>query len=280
MAQPTGAGGGGAAEAQLERAELAKVRLDSFEAAPATVKTFGAARIAWSVTKPDSPFDIAIQLNGQPVAASGITSVSLIQSTTYALDAVTAHAARQLGQRTVRVDSSACMSHNFDPILIASPLKTQFDALFGGSGQFSLRGGGTTVTLGAGVIDIAAPLTIHVPDWFDAAMNVAIRLAVYGGAAVEVSAPTVTADVEWSFFANLASLECGQFIQRGMAQMAQAFLTEIVATQLVPQVRQTATSMIGSAIAMIEAADPQKRTFVLTLVALGTNGLTFTACPK
>jgi hypothetical protein len=267
--------------AQKERAELQKVVLHSFNANPLAVKTFGATALSWNVTLPtDSPFDMSVLLNGKDVAPIGNQTVNLLQTTVFTLSAATEHAGRQLRTLTVRVDASDCRAHTIDPFLITQPLKTEFDTRFGGSSKFSLRGNGTTVTLGDGTINIDVPLTINVPDWFDADMNINIQLAVSGGSRVLVTAPVVSADVSWSFFENLLSLGCGDLVQSGMTQMAQAFLSDIVNSELVPKVTQAITDQVNGFITSLQTADPQHRTYVMTLLVLSGGGLTFTACPK
>jgi hypothetical protein len=167
-----------------------------------------------------------------------------------------------------------------DAFPITQTLKTNFDARFSGSSQFSLRDGKTQVTAGDGVLSISAPLTINVPNWFDADMNIAIQLAVSGGFQVVVSAPVVNVDVSWSFFENLASLGCGEAIQSGMSQMAQAFLRSIVDAEVIPAVTQAITGQVAEFVKSLQDADPQRRAYAMTLLTLSPNGLRITACPR
>ncbi len=74
--------------------------LKRFGANPTTVPTFGTTTLSWSVTIPDSEFDIGIELNKQAVPVIGIKSLSLTQSTAFSLQAVTENAGRLLRRLT------------------------------------------------------------------------------------------------------------------------------------------------------------------------------------
>jgi hypothetical protein len=67
-------------------------------------------------------------------------------------------------------------------------------------------------------------------------MAIGIKLAVSPGRPVSVSAPTVSVDVRWNFFEHLASLFRTGAVPSGMEKLAQAFLADIVAADLVPAV--------------------------------------------
>jgi hypothetical protein len=266
---------------QKERDELKKVVLHSFTANPPNVKTLGSVALAWNVTLPPvSPFDIQVKLNGQDVDPIGSATRTLLQTTPFTLSAATDHAGRQLRTLTVHVDGAECRTQTTDPFAITQPLKTEFDKRFTGSSAFKLSGNGTSVTLGNETINISVPLTINVPDWFDADMSITIQLKVIDASPVTVIAPIVSADVSWSFFENLASLGCGHFVESGMTKMAEAFLGQIVQTELIPVVRKGLTDVIASFEASLKAADPGHRTFALGAFVLSPAGLKITACPK
>jgi hypothetical protein len=265
---------------QKEREALKQVKLNSFVANPSTVKTLGSVALAWNVTVPFSPFDIQVKLNEKAVDPVGSESRTLIQSTAFALSASTDHAGRQLKVLTVHVDGSDCRTQTTDPFPITQPLKTEFDNRFSASSKFSLSGNGTTVTLGNETINISVPLTINVPDWFDADMSIAIQLKLIDASPVTMIAPIVSADVSWTFFENLASLGCGHFVEGGMTQMAEAFLGNIVESELIPLVEQRISNAITTFTTSLQTADPSHRTFALAALILGPAGLKITACPK
>ena len=265
---------------QQELAELKKVVLGHFSAAPRTVTPFGSTTLSWSVTKPDVPLDIIIKLGVTPVAADGSETVSLLQTTTFDLSATSPHAAVQLSQTTVQVDSSSCQPFNIDAQQVISLIKTNVDGRFSSSDKFSLQGAGTQVTLGDGVANVSVPLTLSVPDWFDADMGIDAKLNISGGTSIIVSASSITANVNWSFFENLASLECGHFIQSGMSQLAQTLIADIIQAEMVPQLLQAANQLLSGNISTAQSNDPQHRTFALSLASLSSSGLTFTLCPK
>src|SRR5580693_5643640 len=114
------------------------------------------------------------------------------------------------------------------------------DAGFSGGGNFTLKDGGSTVTAGAnGLVDIHVPITIDVPDWFDADMDIHIELMISGADGhVFVAAPVVDPTASFSLASNLASLGCSDAVSTGMTKMAYAYLERIVDNELRPAITQ------------------------------------------
>jgi hypothetical protein len=265
---------------KMEREALKKIVRHSLNANPRTVKTFETTTVSWNVTVPPNfEFDIAVKLNGEDVVPTGSKSFRLIQPTPFALSVATEHAGRQLRKLTVNVDQSECMDKLFESVIISSLLKTEFDKRFSGRSQIKLRGTGTEVSLGDGIISISVPLSIKVPNWFDAKMSIGIQLAVLAGSPITVSAQSVSVNVSWSFFEHLASLFCTGFVQSGMEQMAQVLMSDIVNSQLVPALKEGLTEQANEFIESLSEADPQHRAYVIKFVALSSGGLKLTACP-
>lgn len=265
-----------------EREELKKVVAKSFTADPRSVNTFGTTRLAWEVILPaNSPFDIEVVLEGDAVQPIGSTSVTLSSTRTFSLGAKTEHAGRALKRVSVEVDDSACQTKllvRADDIV--NVIKAEMDQRFSGSSDFRLKDNGTSVSVGDGTIGIAVPLEIEVPNWFNADMAISIKLAVLPGRPVSVTAPTVSVDVRWNFFEHLASLFCTGAVQSGMEKLAQAFLADIVAADLVPAVADSLSGRVREFLDGLQADDPLQRTWVPRLVSLSGAGFTVTGCPR
>jgi hypothetical protein len=154
---------------------------------------------------------------------------------------------------------------------------------FSGGGNFTLKTGGSTVTAGAnGLVDIHVPLTIDVPDWFDADMDIHLQLTISGADGhVFVAAPVVDPEVRWSLLSNLASLGCTDAIGKGMTQISKAFLERIVDEEIRPAVTQNIVDQVNVFLTMLHNNDAQKRTFVMTTLIFSANeGLLITGCPQ
>jgi hypothetical protein len=268
-----------------EREALKTVVLHTFVVNPLTVKPFDTVTASWNVTIPtDTPFDMFVELNGKAMPPTGSQTFAVNQQTVFSLAAAISDdptVARILRQVTVHLDTSECRSESFPASVVTAPLKQVFDDVFGGAGQFTLKDGGTSVTAGdAGAVNIDVPLSINVPDWFDADMNIAIQLTITGASQVFVAAPVVNPQVSWSFLSNLLSLACTSFIGDGMTQISKVFLEEIVDQQLRPRVTQMLVDQINAFTGSLETADPQHRTYVMTSLIFNASGLLITACPK
>jgi hypothetical protein len=272
--------------AGMERAAIRNVVVRSFTVTPDAVETGGAVTVAWKVTVPDSNDIIELKLNGQLITSFGQKSFSnLTQTTDFVLSASTENEETVLRKLRVRVDVPDCRWGPSLPVngfVITSTLELEFNNRFSTSSQFSLRGNGTVVTLDDGAINIAVPVTIHVENWFNADMDVAIKLSVTGGGGspVLVLSRGVSLEVSWSFFENLASLGCTHFVESGMSQLGQALMSDIVKSELVPKVAQAFNDQVKKFIAEVEAGDPQQRTYVLAFFSLSPGGLRFKVCPK
>lgn len=283
-----GGGGDGGDPPELvkkEREALKSVVLHTFVVNPLTAKPFSTVTASWNVTLPtNTPFDMFVELNGKGVPSTGSQTFTVNQQTTFSLAAAITDdptVARVLKQVTVHMDTSECRSESFPASVVTVPLKQVFDDVFGGTSQFNLKDGGTSVTAGdAGAVNIDVPLSIDVPDWFDADMDIAIQLTITGASQVFVAAPVVNPKVSWSFLSNLLSLACTSFIGDGMTQISKVFLEEIVDQQLRPTVTQMLVDQINMFTSSLQAADPQHRAYVMTALIFNAGGLTFTACPK
>ena len=267
---------------EKEREALNKVVVRKFTADPRSVKTFETTKLSWDVAVPaDSPFDIEVVLDGDLVQPIGSTSVKLSSSRTFRLAAKTEHEGRTLKQVKVAVDDSACQTKllvRADDIV--NVIKAQLDLRFSGNSDFRLKDNGTSVSVGDGTIGITVPLEIKVPNWFNADMAIGIKLAVQPGRPDPVTAPTVSVDVRWNLFEHLASLFCTAAVQKGMEKLAQAFLADIVAADLVPAVADKLREEVAEFLDGLQKDDPLRRTWVPRLMTFSVPGFTVTACPK
>ena len=210
----------------------------------------------------------------------GTASRTLSQSTAFTLAAVTDHAGRLLRSLNVTVDHSDCQTRVLEAFVITSILKNEFDSRFTGSNKFSLRGDGTEATLGNGVIIIHVPLTINVPDWFDADMSIDLQLSMVPGKPLGLVVTQTSVDVDWTFFENLLSLGCGSLVESGMEQMAQAFMRNIAEVEIAPKVQKQFIDQVNSFLASLKNSDPAHREFLPTALILSPAGFSITGCPK
>jgi hypothetical protein len=86
---------------------LAKVKLESFTAAPSTIVPFQSSTLAWTVSGPKEG-GFTVDLDGVAVAATGKLAVSPPASRAYGLTAHAGTITTDLGGTYVTVDTSAC----------------------------------------------------------------------------------------------------------------------------------------------------------------------------
>ena len=272
---------------RLEGGELAAIPgvvVQRFTATPEAVVTGGATTVAWKVIVPDSNDIIELKLNGELITSFGQKQfTNLTQSTDFLLSAATSHEEVLLRRLRVRVDVPECIwAPPLEAFPIQEELEFEFNQRFSGNSQFTLRDPKTVATLGSGTIDIAVPLTIHVDRWFDADMDIAIKLSVTGGAGspVFVLSRGVSLEVSWSFLEHVPSLGCTHFVEEGMSQLGQALLADIVHSQLVPEVAEAFNQRIDEFCTNAKELDPLHRTYVLTVFELSADGARFKVCPQ
>jgi len=275
-------------ETQAEKDALNKVKLNSFTVVPAKVDPYGTVTATWNVTVPNTQFDITISLNGQEVANTGSKTFTVAQRTNFTLaaginDPPLPLAARILKSVIVLVNTSDCQETGVSAATFTAKLKDAMDAAFSGGGNFSLKDGGSTVTAGdAGLVDIHVPITIDVPDWFDADMDIHIELTLSGADGhVFVAAPVVDPTASFSGLSGVLSGGCSDAVSTGMTKMAYAFLERIVDNELRPAVTQQIEDQLNQFTAFLGNNDPQHRTFAMTSLIFSANeGLLITACPQ
>ena len=268
---------------------LKQVEVNSFTVVPRNVSPFGTVTATWDVTIPESAFDITLVLHNQTVAATGTKTFKLAtQSDSFALRAVIndpplPFASRLLKTIQVVVNTGDCQELNVPASAVTDPLKAELDSVFSSTDDFTLNDGGSVVTAGSdGLVDIHVPLTINVPDWFDADMDIHIQLTINGANGhVFVAAPVVDPQVSFSLLSNLASFGCTEAVGLGMTKMASVFLERIVDEELRPRVEQKIVEQVNSFLALLQNNDPQRRAFFMSTLTLSAGrGLIITGCPQ
>lgn len=294
MTEPNGGGGdGGSPPTSVLNEEnelLGFTEVLSFTADPAQVEPFQPTTLSWSVQLPTHltvPVEIGI-VGQMSYQTSGTATVKPFSTTVYELIAKTAITSRALAPTvTVTVDQSGCVSGNNIPgPALTGNFRNQLAQMFQGGSNYRLGDAGYTVSINEAesTIDINVPLVIEVPDWFDGnmTMSASIYIAQQGvppQASALVQARNVTADVSWSWYSDLLSVGNTASMGDGMTQLAQVFLSEIVAQQVVVPLQSYVNQQIQ---ASIEAAqlDHHGETFVLTSFGWDTNeNLSWTLCP-
>jgi hypothetical protein len=274
---------------QSEKDALNKVKLNTFTVVPTKVDPFGTVTATWNVTVPNTGFDIVISLNGQEVANSGSKTFKLAtQGQNFTLgaginDPPLPLAARILKAIPVLVNTTGCQDESFTAATFTSQLKDSLDSAFSGGGNFSLNPGGSTVTAGdAGLVDIHVPITINVPDWFDADMDIHIQLTISGANGhVFVAAPVVDPTASFPVLSGILSGACSDAVSTGMTKMAYAFLERIVDNELRPAVTAQIEDTVNKFTTLLQNNDAQHRTFAMTTLIFSANeGLLITACPQ
>jgi hypothetical protein len=256
---------------QAEKDALNKVKLNSFTVLPASVAPYGTVTATWNVTMPNTEFEIVLSLNGQAVGNTGSKTFTVAQRTTFSLAAViddppVPFASRILKSDIVTVNTTGCQQLGISAATFTSQLKDAMDTAFSGGGNFSLKPGGATVTAGdAGLVDIHVPITIDVPDWFDADMDIHIQLNISGADGhVFVAAPVVDPTASFPVLSGILSGACSDAVSTGMTKMAYAFLERIVDNELRPAVSAQIEGQVNQFTTLLQNNDPQHRTFAMT----------------
>jgi hypothetical protein len=286
MTDPHGAVG---IPTKAETDALKQVTVNSFTVVPARVSPFGTVTATWDVTIPETGFEITLVLHNQTVAAAGTKTFKLAtQSDSFVLRAVIndpplPFASRLLKTIQVVVNTGDCQDVDVPASAVTEPLKEELDSVFSSTDNFTLKDGGSVVTAGAdGLVDIHVPLTINVPDWFDADMDIHIQLTIAGADGhVFVAAPVVDPQVNFSLLSNLLSFGCTEAVGLGMTKMAYVFLERIVDEELRPRVEQKIVDQVNSFLGILQNNDPQKRAFFMSTLTLSAGrGLIITGCPQ
>jgi hypothetical protein len=112
-------------------------------------------------------------------------------------------------------------------------------------------------------------------------MDIAIKLEVQGGGGhpVFVLSRGVSLNVSWSFLEHVPSLGCTAFVESGMSQLGQAFMKNIVESEVVPKVKQAFNDHVDKFIKEVQDTDPQHRTYVLASFYLRPETMGFKVCP-
>lgn len=263
---------------------LQDVQIRKFTVEPGAIVIGQSCVVSWHVVFGEN-IDADLHLNGEFVNTIGTQNFQPTQSTTFKLSARFPNGTeRGLASRNVRVDPVDCQNISIGPGLITNPFKQEFDKRFNLPGTLALRPNGSIVSLSDNRINIAVPVEINVPNWFDADLDLTFELFVRhtsttGNSPLSVTANNITFDVNWSFLENLASLGCGHLVGLGMSKLGQVLMENMIATELVPRVKDELNKIANQQRDLVQAQDPQRRPHKFTTVAISPDGLNFRLCP-
>jgi hypothetical protein len=280
-----GDGGGTSTNAQKQQYELLGfIQILSFTASPPQVTPFEPTTLSWSVRLPTNlHVPVSLTVAGQTShGTSGNATAAPFATTEYGLAAETAIVSRVIGALTVPVDGSACKSGQIPGIVITNRVKEAITEQFQGSSDFSLRGNGVSVDL-SDTIAINIPLSLNIPDWFDATMTIAIQIevgmqGVPPQASIFAQAST-NVDVSWEWYSTLLSLGITSAVADGMQKIAQAFMSEIAQNQIASAIADEVNGQVQALATGAQQGDPGGRAFKLTSLTVTSDGITFTVCP-
>ncbi|WP_035356910.1 hypothetical protein [Edaphobacter aggregans] len=265
-------------------AALQDIQIRKFSVEPRAILIGGGCVVSWHVVFAEN-VDAELHLNGAFVTTIGTKHFQPTQSTIFKLSAVFPDGTeRGLTSTTVRVDPVDCQNRSIGSGLITNPFKQEFDRRFSVPGKVTLRDNGSIVSLGDNRINIAVPVEINVPDWFDANLDLAIELSVRhisttGNSPLSVAVHNVNFEVDWSFLENLASLGCGHLVELGMSQLGQVLMENMIGTELAPRVTGELNKIANAQRDLVRQQDPQQRPHQFTSVAISPDGLNFRLCP-
>lgn len=174
--------------------------------------------------------------------------------------------------------SSNCKPESLPSAVITGPLITKLNQAFSGNNQYSIQSQGIAVAAGDGVVNITIPLSLDVPDFFDANMNITIQLAISGTSTVNVTAPVVDAKVSWGTEATVLSADLTAILGDALSEFATAFMQHIVSAEVIPPIVDGIDSEVQSFIAGLEGGSVLHQSYVLTSVTFSSDGLGITVC--
>jgi hypothetical protein len=289
--QPNGGGedgnGGASHTAQEQQYELLGfIQILSFAADPPSVTPFQPTTLSWSLRIPQTlHVPVSILVGGhKSIGPTGSATVTPFATTQYGMAAETLIVSRVIGALTVVVDDSECRSKTIPADTIALVLEDATKQALGGSSEFSLTGDGVTVTVDPGVITIRVSLSISVPDWFDPTMNITATIhvgpaGVVPNMSLDVETASVDVNIDQAWYSEALSLGISAGIADIVEVVSQVFLRQIVDAQVTPQIASGIQDQIDGFLKDAHDTDPQHRTFALTQLSLGSDGVELSACP-
>jgi hypothetical protein len=259
------------------------VQIKKFTVEPKAITIGEGCVVSWHVVFAEN-IDAELHLNGAFVTTTGTKAFHPTQSTTFKLSAKFSDGTeRGLVSTAVRVDPVDCQNRSISPGIITNPFKQEFDKRFNVPGTLALRDNGSIVSLGDNRINVAVPVEINVPNWFDADLDLTFELIVRHVSTTDsplrVTASNILFEVNWSLLENLASLGCGFLVELGMSKLGQVLMENMIATELVPRVTDELNKIANSQRDLVQVQDPQGRPHEFASVAISPDGLNFRLCP-
>jgi len=141
------------------------------------------------------------------------------------------------------------------------------------------------VTFGDFSINIFIPLSISIPNWFDATMDVTMKFTLFETfgpffplGKVQCGLSDVSVDVSWGLLSHVLSFGCTGIVQAALEIEAKAFL-EMIGSQLAIQAANAFEVEQQQRISFLNANDPQHRHFKQHSMRVSAAGVSFVSCP-
>lgn len=263
---------------------LARAQLRSFSATPATVGPNGHVTLAWDIAMPTQvyPVPIEVHLHGvvdQVVEPQGSRVITHYRDTTYAVYLKAPLAVRQLGTVQVITDFGMCKLVDVAPVLFKAAVKSEADKAFPSGGKVTLRGGGANIDIGINSFVIDIPLEAHVPNWFNADIDVSVGYSVlsdYGQVRVVYDFARTTAS--FGTVSAILSGGCSAAVAIAIEEMVTGFLDGFIGQVIAGRIANSLVENVNENLMRLNNAGPQVP-FKFYDLNLTDVGMTYRFCP-
>jgi hypothetical protein len=242
---------------------LLGVKLQSFEASPATIEPFEQSQLSWRVSGPSNKF--TVRLNGETVAANGRATVNPDATTAYQLEARAFGAKRALGKISVVVNLDNCFQGAILQGQLEAEVRNHVANLLQPGGEVALRDP-VGVTVDEGGIELDLPFKVDINNFFDAELDMKLKfsLGLTPGRNVRARLNDINVNAKFHPLEHLGSLFTATALQAFIQQLARAFVGSFIGPQLQ---RDLATSIQDAIVAICAlAGHPDDRILSISTV--------------
>lgn len=274
-----------------------ELELVSFTATPQTARPFESASLSWEITGPTNKVKLAIFgpaiwtesefLTLNQIEAIGTQTVSPLTTTNYYLKARRGAAVKIIGVVSLEVDLGELEILTMPGRLIEEGVKSYVDWSFTRNTSVTLRGeNGSTVMMEDDGLSASIPLKIHVPNWFNADMDIDLDFSIFTRRSglytnrLVTELETVDVDVSWHWLEHLLSLGSTIFTQAALDAALKALIMGLMGELLADNLSNSLNSFPFFGVEdILRSMGGQGRPFLLHSINVLIHGIDIMGCP-
>ena len=188
-------------------------------------------------------------------------------------------ATRHLGTLAVTIDLGSCTLVETAAGVFTRIVKDEVEKAFPAGGKVTLRGGGASVDIGINSFVVDIPLTAHVPNWFNADVDVTMGFSLWSeNGELRARHDLAKTDVSPGVLSSILSVGCAQAVAAALEAQSDGFLEVFIGPVIAQRLRNNVQANIDENLQRLNQSGPAVP-YKFYDISLTQDGMTYRYCP-